>query len=140
MLSALPTEYVTPGTRLVWRDLTGWLEAASRINSRRASEARHHAVAAHLAALPVALVSGCDAPDTLARALAWWIHGPSGFCRPPRGHRAGAPQTALIVAARNRLTQLARAADRAGVPDGHNWRTVHATAAPSERERNASVP
>ncbi len=140
MLSALPTEYVTPGTRLVWRDLAGWLEAARRINGRRASEARHHAIAAHLAALPVTLVSGCDAPAILEQALAWWIHGASGFCRPPRGLRADAPQTPLIVAARNRLTQLARAADRAGMPDGDNLRAAHAAAGAPESERRASSP
>ena len=140
MLSALPTEYVTPGTRLVWRDLAGWLEAARRINGRRASEARHHAIAAHLAALPVALVSGCDAPAILEQALVWRILGPPGFRRPARGHRADAPQTPLIVAARTRLTQLARAADRAGMPDGHNWRTVHGAAGRFESERNASSP
>ena len=85
MLPSPLTEYSTPGTRLVWRDLAGWLDAAGRINGRRPSQSRHNAVDAHLAALPVTLVSDCDAPAALQQALVWWILGPPGFRRPPAG-------------------------------------------------------
>lgn len=48
--------YQTPGTRLWWVDLAGWVETARRIDRRRYSDARTRALRAHAAALPLDLI------------------------------------------------------------------------------------
>ena len=116
----------TPAPRLFWCDLAGWCQAAWILDRRNASAARHEAIAAHLAALPLDLVRRCDDADALHAALYLWRHGPNGFKQPHRGQRATALQTPLIVAAENRLAQLRRAAAADDIPAGPNWRAMHA--------------
>ncbi len=119
--------YRTPGTRLTWANLSDWCAVAGVLSERRDVDGDNQmARAAHVEALPLALVAGCDDVDALATLLWWLIESPPSkhIVRPLRGHRADAPHTPLIMAAKNRLAQLARAADTATMPIGHNRRAV----------------
>ena len=118
---------VTRGTRLGFSDLAGWIWAARQIDARRASSARYAAIARHLRALPPTMVRACDCEDTLQASLQIWVRGAAynGFARPLRGHRANAPQTRLIMEAKNRLAHLRRQADAEAIPAGDNWRAMH---------------
>lgn len=112
----------TPGTRLEWRDLAGWLKATHTIACRRATR-RIEPWTRHVAALPVAMIERETDEALLRDVRDLFLRGPSGLCQPLRGHRSGAPQTALIVAINNRLAVLERA-DDALVPGG-NWLAMH---------------
>lgn len=112
----------TPGTRLEWHDLAGWMEATRAIARRRATR-RVEPWTRHVAVLPVALIER-EADDALLRQVRdLFLRGPSGLCQPLRGHRADAPQTALIVAINDRLTVLERARDE--IEPGPNWLAMH---------------
>lgn len=112
----------TPGTRLDWRDLAGWM-AATRIIGRRRATRRVEPWTRHVAALPVAMIARETDADLLREVRDLFLRGPSGLCQPLRGHRANAPQTALIVAINNRLAVLAREAD--AIEPGPNWLAIH---------------
>ena len=119
--------YRTPGTRLTWASLSDWCAVAGLLSERRDLDGRNQrASAAHVEVLPLAFVTGCDDVDALETLLWWLIESPprKDFVRPLRGYRADAPHTPLIMAAKNRLAQLARAADAATMPVGHNRRAV----------------
>jgi hypothetical protein len=83
---------VTPGTRVRFASLTEWLEGWRAIAGRRISAARHAAEAAHLEALPDAMVEAADLAEL--NALAAIIERE----RPARGLRAGHPVTRLTDA------------------------------------------
>ena len=78
----------TPGTRLEWHDLAGWMAATLIIRRRRATRPVEPWTR-HVAALPVAMIAR-ETGDALSRQV-WdlFLRGPSGLCRPLRGHRAG---------------------------------------------------
>lgn len=115
----------TPGSRLEWRDLQSWYEAAEHLARRRPSTAKYRLIERHMQALPVAFVAACDCKAMLENVLGLWKEGPLGFRQPARGYRQHARQTVLIVAAKNRLHQIDRIADRANMPKGDNWRAMH---------------
>ena len=119
--------YRTPGTRLTWASLSDWCAVAGVLSQRRDLDGRNQmARAAHVEVLPLAFVTGCDDVAALQKLLWWLIESPASkdIVRPLRGHRADAPHTPLIMAAKNRLVQLARAADAATMPIGHNRRAA----------------
>ncbi|CTQ34439.1 hypothetical protein [Jannaschia rubra] len=112
----------TPGTRLEWHDLAGWMTATLIIGRRRATR-RIEPWTRHVAALPAAMIAREADADLLREVRDLFLRGPSGLCQPLRGHRAEAPQTALIVAINNRLAVIAREADR--IEPGPNWLAIH---------------
>lgn len=111
----------TPGSRLEWRDLQSWYEAAERLGQRRPSAAKYRLIERHMQAF----VALCGCKAMLEDAIALWKDGPLGFGQPARGEWQHACQTVLIVAAKIRLHQIERIADRADMPKGDNWRAMH---------------
>ena len=73
--------------------------------------------------MPVAMIARETDADLLREVRDLFLRGPSGLCQPLRGHRANAPQTALIVAINNRLAVLARDTD--SIEPGPNWLAIH---------------
>jgi hypothetical protein len=112
----------TPGTRVRFATLADWLAGWRAIEGRKPSAARHAALAAHLEALPDALVESADIAEV--DALAAIVERE----RPPRGQRFGHPTTRLADAidrARHRarspaerILDAAAAALRARPPAG----------------------
>jgi len=112
----------TPGTRVGFATLAEWLAGWRAIEGRKPSAARHAAHAAHLEALPDALVESADLADV--DALAAIVEREC----PPRGQRFGRPTTRLADAvdrARHRarspaerILDAAAAALRARPPAG----------------------
>ncbi len=99
----------TPGTRLRGTSLAEWVEAWRTLDGRRASSARHSAMAAHLEALPEPVVEAAGALelDALVAVLR--------EARPSRGRRQGHPTTRLLDAVDRRRQALSAPApgDRA---------------------------
>jgi hypothetical protein len=114
--------FQTPLTALTWATLEEWLACARKIDRRRASALRNRQAELHVRALPPALVYQCASRATLTACDRLLRCGSSHFCRPPRGQRQHAPQTALIAALANRIAQLDRAEDHASIAPGHNSR------------------
>ncbi len=115
------SSHQTPRTRLVWRNLAEWLDAAFVLEQRRASYLKNRQRLLHVQALPVSLIWDERAEETLQRALDL-LTGFSGFRQPPRGQRADAAHTPLISAIKNRMKLLERQRDMDSMPDGHNSR------------------
>ncbi len=82
----------TPGTRLAWNTLSGWLDAWDVLARRPHTSKRHTDLAAHLEALPDRMVEEATSAqlDRLEALLA--------LVKPPRGQRAGHPTTRLTDA------------------------------------------
>jgi len=93
----------TPGTRLRGTTLSEWVEAWRRLDGRRASSARHAAMAAHLEALPDAVVEAASAEDLDA------LVGVLREAQPSRGRRQGHPTTRLLDAVDRRRRALGQA-------------------------------
>lgn len=110
----LSVEYCTPGTRLWWGSIAAWVAAAHRIDRRRFSSARNRALKAHAAALPLELIAKETDRSALEEAVRLLKYGPPDLRRPPQGDPADAPQTPIIMALNNRISQLDR------VRFGHN--------------------
>ncbi|WP_297775907.1 hypothetical protein [uncultured Roseovarius sp.] len=114
----------TPGTNLTWYTLEGWVKAANELDQRRSSSARHKALEAHARALTRSVINGASRLETIEHALALLKWGPGSLRRPQKGHRQGAPQTALIEDLMNRKRELERDCD---IPSGENWERMHPT-------------
>ncbi len=109
----------TPGTRLRGTTLREWVEAWRTLEGRRASSARHAALAAHLEALPDAVVEAAevaelDALDAILREA-----------RPPRGRRQEHPSTWLLDA----IDRRRRVLEQTAGPRGRAERVLDAAAA-----------
>ena len=96
----------TPGTRLRGTTLREWVKAWRTLEARRASSARHAAMAAHLEALPDAVVEAAGAEELDA------LVGVLREAQPSRGRRQGYPTTRLIDAVDRRRRALGQAAPR----------------------------
>lgn len=116
------SSHQTPRTRLVWRNLAEWLDAAFVLEQRRASYLKNRQRLLHVQALPVSLIWDERAEETLQRALDLLTGSSSGFGRPLRGQREFSPHTPLIMAIKNRMKLLERQRDMDSMPDGHNSR------------------
>jgi hypothetical protein len=116
----------TPRTALTWATLDEWLDCARKIDRRRASALRNRQAELHVRAPPVSVISQCSSCATLASCNQLLRRGPTHFCRPPRGQRRNAPQTALIIAIANRMAHIDRAEDHASISPGHNSRNAAA--------------
>jgi|GEM_PF-3347182 len=100
----LGQEITTPGTRLRWHSLAGWVEAWETIHNRRVSAIRYEQENNHVRALPLETIVHESAPDTLYAFLA--VMDSDAGVRPVKGERAGHPTTEMVVAANNRLAAL----------------------------------
>lgn len=116
------SSHQTPRTRLVWRNLAEWLDAALVLEQRRASYRKNRQRILHVQALPVSLIWDERAEETLQRALDLLTSSSSGFGRPLRGQREFSPHTPLIMAIKNRMKLLERQRDMDSMLDGHNSR------------------
>ena len=112
----------TPGTNLTWYTLEGWAKAANELDQRRSSRARHEALDAHARALSRSVINATSSINAIDHALALLKWGPNSLRRPQKGHREGAPQTALIEDLMNRKRMLERDLD---MPVGDNWTAMH---------------
>ena len=90
--SAPGAAVATPGTRITWSDLRGWLDGWREIYGRASSARRYETLSAHLGLLSEAVVEAAEVPelDELERVLA---EGHNVL--PPKGKREGHPTTGL---------------------------------------------
>ena len=93
--------YRTPRTALKWGTLSGWLQAAYRLEGRRAASLNKQRKQLHIEVLPLHLIEECNDPCVLVACRAYLTRE-----QPRRGQRACAPHTRLIVAINNRLSHL----------------------------------
>ena len=96
----------TQGTRLRGTTVAEWVEAWRTLDRRRASSARHAAMAAHLEALPDAVVEAAGAEELDA------LVGVLREAQPSRGRRQGHATTRLLDAVDRRRRALGQAAPR----------------------------
>lgn len=98
--------YQTPGTQLTWSSLEEWLKAALQLDARRSSLHSKQSCRHHVEALPLSLIPLCLDIATLIACRSLLQRGPPSFAQPPRGNRANAPHTQLIMAINNQLARL----------------------------------
>jgi hypothetical protein len=91
----------TPGTRLSWDCLAGWLDGWHKLNRRAHSSDRYWKEDQHMRALPLEMIEAEENPQLLYDFL-----DVATEMQPPRGRRDGHPLTPRIVAAHNRLAQI----------------------------------
>ena len=94
----------TPGTRLTWRCLAGWVETLKTLQRRRVSTARYRQESAHIRALPLSMIARETDPEVLCAFLE--VMTSSAGNRPRKGKRAGHPTTEMIMVANNRLARM----------------------------------
>jgi hypothetical protein len=94
----------TPGTRLRWDCLTGWVEAWGALQRRRVSSTRYRQESNHIQALPPEMIEYEADPAVLYAFLE--IMASNSGNRPRKGRRAGHPTTEMVMVAGNRLAQL----------------------------------
>ena len=97
----------TPGTRLTWRCLAGWVRAWETLQRRRVSGVRYEQEANHIAALPIEMIEREAKPAVLYAFLEILSSGSGN--RPRKGEREGHRTTRMVVAAGNRLAHLGAA-------------------------------
>lgn len=93
----------TPGTRLSWDSLAGWVDAWQQLQGRSHSSRRYWQENQHVRALPVEMIAA-EVDETILHVFLDLMN--SGDARPPKGMRAEHPTTPLVVEAHNRLAQL----------------------------------
>lgn len=93
----------TPGTRLSWDSLAGWIDAWQQLQGRSHSSRRYWQENQHLRALPVEMITA-ETDETILYDFLDLMN--SGDAWPPKGMRAEHPTTPLVVEAHNRLAQL----------------------------------
>jgi len=93
----------TPGTRLSWDSLAGWIAAWQKLQRRAHSSDRYWKESQHIRALPVEMIAAETDEAILYDFLDLMNRGDA---RPPKGMRTEHPTTPLVVAAHNRLVQL----------------------------------
>lgn len=94
----------TPGTRLTWRCLAGWVRAWETLQRQRVSSVRYQQESNHIAALPIEMIDREVDPAALYAFLEILSSGSGN--RPRKGEREGHRTTRMVVAAGNRLARL----------------------------------
>lgn len=94
----------TPGTRLAWNCLAGWIQVWETLQRRRVSSNRYQQESNHIRALPVEMIAEETNPDTLYAFLE--IMASNAGNRPRKGEREGHPTTEMVMVANNRLAQV----------------------------------
>jgi hypothetical protein len=93
----------TPGTRLSWDGLAGWIAAWQQLQGRADSSDRYIKEGQHIRALPAEMIAA-ETDETILYDFLYLINDDSA--RPPKGMRENHPTTPLIMVAHNRLAQL----------------------------------
>ncbi|HUM68111.1 MAG TPA: hypothetical protein PLK31_04610 [Chloroflexota bacterium] len=93
----------TPGTRLSWDSLAGWIAAWQQLQGRAHSSDRYWKESQHIRALPPEMIAA-EGDETILYNFLDLMN--TGDARPPKGMRENHPATPLVVAAHNRLAQL----------------------------------
>jgi hypothetical protein len=93
----------TPGTRLSWDSLAGWIDAWQQLQGRQHSSRRYWQEDKHIRALPVEMIAA-EVDEIILYDFLDLMN--SGDARPPKGMRGEHPTTPLVVEAHNRLAQL----------------------------------
>lgn len=94
----------TPGTRLAWDCLAGWVRAWDTLQCRRVSSTRYQQESDHVASLPLEMIAQESSPEVLYTFLE--IMASNSGNRPRKGEREGHPTTEMVVVANNRLAQV----------------------------------
>ena len=79
----------TPGTRLAWRCLAGWVRAWETLQHRRVSSVRDEQESNHIAALPIEMIEH-EADPAVLHAFLEILSSGSGN-RPRKGERETGP-------------------------------------------------
>jgi hypothetical protein len=93
----------TPGTRLSWHCLAGWVAAWQQLQGRAHSSDRYIKESEHIRALPAEMIA-VETDETILYDFLDLMNDDSA--RPSKGMRAKHPTTPLVMAAHNRLAQL----------------------------------
>lgn len=93
----------TPGTRLSWESLAGWIDAWQQLQGRAHSSDRYMKEGEHIRALPAEMVAA-ETDEIILYDFLDLMNEDNA--RPPKGMRENHPTTLLVMAAHNRLAQL----------------------------------
>jgi hypothetical protein len=93
----------TPGTRLSWDSLAGWIAAWQQLKGRAHSSDRYWKEGQHIRALPAEMIAA-ETDETVLYDLLHLMN--TDNARPPKGMRESHTTTPLVMAAHNRLAQL----------------------------------
>lgn len=123
-------EIRTPGTRIRFADLAGWIAAAHdqmrRLHLVRGRRGKDP-MTSHWQALDLELAIGWirSADDATLQQLLRLLQGDYGpWHKPARGERGGTKWERLNMETKNRIWRLAREADQAELGLGHNSRNA----------------
>lgn len=97
----------TPGTRVTFSDVRGWMDGFLRIHRRPPATQRHVQLRAHVAVLTRELIAQEDDPEVL-EALRDLFQEPKSGLKPARGAREGSAYELAVTAVHDRLVALRR--------------------------------
>ena len=101
----------TPGTRVTFSDVRGWMDGFLRIHRRPPATQRHVQLRAHVAVLTRELIAQEDDPEVL-EALRDLFQEPKSGLKPARGARQGSAYELAVTAVHDRLVALRRPLSR----------------------------
>lgn len=101
----------TPGTRVTFSDVRGWMDGFLRIHRRPPATQRHVQLRAHVAVLTRELIAQEDDPEVL-EALRDLFQEPKSGLKPARGARQGSAYELAVTAVHDRLVRLRRPVSR----------------------------
>jgi hypothetical protein len=104
---ARATPVTTPGTRVTFSDVRGWIDGYLRIHRRPPATQRHLQLRAHVAVLTRELIAQEDDPAVL-EALRDLFQEPKSGLKPARGARQGSAYELAVTAVHDRLVALRR--------------------------------
>ena len=110
-MTARATPVTTPGTRVTFSDVRGWMDGYLRIHRRPPATQRHVQLRAHVAVLTRELIAQEDDPEVL-EALRDLFQEPRAGLKPSRGARQGSAYELAVTAVHDRLVALRRPASR----------------------------
>jgi len=110
-VTARATPVTTPGTRVTFSDVRGWMDGYLRIHRRPPATQRHVQLRAHVAVLTRELIAQEDDPVAL-EALRDLFQEPKSGLKPARGARQGSAYELAVTAVHDRLVALRRSVSR----------------------------
>lgn len=102
----------TPGTRVTFSDVRGWMDGYLRIHRRPPTRQRYVQLRAHVAMLTRELI-GREGDPSILETLRVLFQDPKMGLKPPRGARCGSSYELAVTATHDRLAALGRPARRA---------------------------
>lgn len=106
------TSHCTPGTRIAFSDVRGWVDGYLRIHRRPPATNRHEQLRAHVAMLTRELIA-CECDPTVLEGLRDLFQDPKMGLKPARGSRDGSAYELAVTASHDRLAALRRPVRRA---------------------------